>query len=163
MAPIFQQHIERHEHTELSHGRIETRVYELIAEPILLEDNPILERWAGLKSVLRVSRRREDKKTSKVSEETVYYISSIAELERLRQAIRSHWAIENYLHHCWDVYLGQDASHKRLGNVPQIMDLVLKINLFILMHLREKTGLSIPRLQKKLSRNTPEQITALSF
>lgn len=162
-APIFQQHIERYEHTELSHGRIETRVYELIAEPLSLESNPILERWAGLKSVLRVSRKREDKKTSKVSEETVYYISSIADLERLRQAIRSHWAIENNLHHCLDVYLGQDTSHKRLGNVPQIMDVILKINLFILMHLREKTGLSIPRLQKKLSRNTPEQITALSF
>ncbi|MDY5858600.1 MAG: ISAs1 family transposase [Porphyromonas sp.] len=134
-------------YTELSHGRIETRAYELIAEPLSQDDNPILERWAGLKSVLRVSRRREDKKTGKASEETVYYISLIADLERLRQAIRSHWAIENNLHHCLDVYLGQDASHKRLGNVPQIMDVVLKINLFILMHLREKAGLSIPMLQ----------------
>lgn len=122
-----------------------------------------MERWEGLKSLLRVSHRREDKKTGKVSEETLYYISSISDLERLRQTIRSHWAIENNLHHCLDVYLGQDASHKRLGNVPQIMDVVLKINLFILMHLREKTGLSIPRLQKKLSRNTPEQITELNF
>lgn len=162
-APLFHKYIERYEKTELSHGRIETRVYELIAEPLSIERNPILERWEGLKSILRVSRKREDKKTGKVSEETAYYISSIADLERLHNAIRAHWAIENNLHHCLDVYLGQDASHKRLGNVPQIMDIILKVNLFILMHLREKTGLSIPRLQKKLSRHTPKQIIALKL
>lgn len=123
----------------------------------------MLERWVGLKSVLRVYRKRVDKKSGATSAETSYYISSITDLERLHKAIRSHWSIENHLHHCLDVYLQQDASHKVQGNVPQIMDIVLKINLFILMHLKVKLGTSLPRLQKQLSRKTPQQIIKLNF
>lgn len=58
--------------SELSHGRIETCVYELITNPLELEPNAVLERWVGLKSVLRVYRKRVDKKSGATSEETSY-------------------------------------------------------------------------------------------
>lgn len=74
----------------------------------------------NLKSVLRVYHKRVDKKSGSTSEGTSHYISSLTDLERLKAAIRSHWAIENHLHHCLDVYLGQDDSHKTRGNAPQI-------------------------------------------
>lgn len=90
MLPLCFIYIERLEQTELSHGRIETRVYELIAHPLELEANTILERWIGLKSVLRVYRKRVDKKSGSTSEETSYYSSSLTDLGRLKAVIRSH-------------------------------------------------------------------------
>lgn len=162
-CPLFEKHIHREETTELSHGRIETRRYESILNPLEVEENEILSRWFALRSVHKVTRIREDKKSGKRSEETSYYISSSEDLPRLRQAIRGHWAIENQLHYCLDVFLGQDVSHKRVGNVAQIMDIIQKINLFIIQRLKQEMKTSIPRLQKKLARLKPKQIIELKF
>ena len=67
----------------------------------------------------------------------VYYISSSTESSLLRQSIRAHWEIENNLHHylcvCVCVCVGHDASHKIAKNIAQIMDIIQKINLFIIM------------------------------
>ncbi len=75
--------------------------------------------------------------------------------------IREHWVIENKLHYMLDVYLGQDMSSKRQGNVAQIMDIIMKVNLFIMQRLRERKKSSIPRVQKFLARLNPELITQL--
>lgn len=160
---LFKQYIQKEEQVELGHGRIETRCYESIVSPLSLEDNPILSRWAGLQSIHRVSRKREDKKTGKCSFEQVYYISSSSDLPRIREVIRNHWAIENKLHYCLDVFLGQDASKKRAGNVAQIMDKVQKYNLFLYERLKLSYKTSIPRIQKKLARLRPQQIILLKF
>ena len=65
--------------TKLSHGRIETRRYENILNPLELENNEMLTRWKGLKSIHKVVRKRQDKRSGKTSEEMVYYISSSTE------------------------------------------------------------------------------------
>ena len=160
---LFQKHILVDEQTELSHGRIETRRYESILNPLALESNEVLTRWKGLKSIHKVVRKRQDKKSGKASEEVVYYISSSTESSLLRQSIRGHWAIENNLHHCLDVYLGHDASLKRANNVAQIMDIIQKINLFIITRLKTNMKSSIPRVQKKLARTKPTEIATLQF
>lgn len=121
--PLFQKYILLDEQTELSHGRIETRRYESILNPLEIEANEVLTRWKGLRSIHKVVRKRRDKKSDKTSEEVAYYISSLTDLSLLKQAIRGHWAIENKLHHCLDVYFGDDASHKR---TPAIVAMVLK-------------------------------------
>ena len=128
-CPLFQKHILLDEQTELSHGRIETRRYESILNPLEIEANEVLTRRKGLRSIHKVVRKRRDKKSDKTSEEVAYYISSLTDVSSLKQAIRGHWAIENKLHHCLDVYFGHDASHKRTRNVAQIMDIIQKINL----------------------------------
>ncbi|KGN93812.1 hypothetical protein HR10_08645 [Porphyromonas gulae] len=43
-----------------------------------------------------------------------------------------HWAIENKLHHCLDVYFGHDTSHKKTKNVAQIMRIIQRVVLFII-------------------------------
>ncbi len=111
----------------------------------------------------KVVRKRQDKKSGKTSEEVVYYISSSTENSLLRQSIRGHWAIENNLHHCLDVYFGHDASHKRAKNVAQIMDIIQKINLLIITRLKTNMKSSIPRVQKKLARTKPTEIATLNF
>ena len=93
----------------------------------------MLTRWKELKSIHRVVRKRLDKRSGKTREEMVYYISSSTESSLLRQSIRGAWEIENNLHHCLDVCFGHDVSHKRAKNVAQIMDIIQKINLFIIM------------------------------
>lgn len=119
----------------------------------------MLTRWKGLKSIHKVVRKRQDKRSGKTSEEMVYYISSPTESPLLRQSIRGHWAIENNLHHCLDVRFGHDASHKRAKSIAQIMDIIQKINLFIITNMKS----SIPRVQKKLARTKPTKIATLQF
>lgn len=151
------------EQTELSHGGMETRRYESILNPLALESNEVLTRWKELKSIHRVVRKRLDKRSGKTREEMVYYISSSTESSLLRQSIRGAWEIENNLHHCLDVCFGQDASHKRAKNVAQIMDIIQKINLFIIMRLKTNMKSSIPRVQKNLARTKPTKIATLQF
>ncbi len=148
-CPLFQEYILVDEQTELSHGRIETRRYESILNPLELENNEVLTRWKGLKSIHKVVRKRLDKRSGKRREEVVYYISLSTESSLLRQSIRGHWAIENNLHHCLDVYFGHDTSLKRAKNVTQIMEIIQKINLFIITKLKTNMKSSIPCVQKK--------------
>ena len=105
-CPLFQKHILVDGQTERSHGDIETRRYESILNPLELENNEVLTRWKGLKSIHKVVRKRRDKKSGKTSEEMAYYISSSTESSLLRQSIRGHWAIENNLHHCFRCIFG---------------------------------------------------------
>ena len=123
----------------------------------------MLTRWKELKSIHRVVRKRLDKRSGKTREEMVYYISSSTESSLLRQSIRGDWEIKNNLHHCLDVYLGHDASHKRAKNVAQIMDIIQKINLLIIMRLKTNIKSSIPRVQTKLARTKPTKIATLQF
>lgn len=144
-CPLYRKHIVVDEQVELGHGRIETRLVKSLLHPLSLEASSVLSRWAKLSSVYKVTRIREDKKTGKRSREVVYYISSEVNLPRIRTVLREHWAIENKLHYMLDVYLGQEMSSKRQGNVAQIMDIIMKVNLFIMQRLRERKKSSIPR------------------
>lgn len=57
--------------------------------------------------------------------EVVYLITSLppahASPERLLALIRGHWSIENGSHYVRDVSFGEDRSHIRTGNAPQVM------------------------------------------
>lgn len=162
-CPLYQQNIKREERMELGHGRIETRIIESILAPLELEASRILSRWSGLASIHRVTRIREDKKTGKQSREQGYYISSGKDLGQIRKVIREHWAIENKLHYMLDVYMGQDLSEKRQGNAAQIMDMIMKVNLLIMQRLKLAKKSSVPRIEKFLSRISPEKLIQLEI
>lgn len=63
------------EHTEVDsgHGRIETRKCEQLAIDVKWLDKKY--RWAGLKSIIKITSQVEDKATSKVTKETRWYIT----------------------------------------------------------------------------------------
>ncbi len=58
---------------DYGHGRIGTRICEIINDVHLLYG---AQEWDSLKSVVRITSLREDKKSVKVSTESRYYISS---------------------------------------------------------------------------------------
>jgi len=53
-------------------------------------------------------------------------------VQRLAQAIRGHWSIENQLHWMLDVTFAQDASRIRKGNGPEISSMLRQLALMIL-------------------------------
>ena len=95
--------------------------------------------------------------------EMSYYISSIEDSKRIFRAIRDHWKIENQLHYMLDVYLGEDGWSKRAGEAAINMELMAKIDLFILQRLKAKLGKSIPRVQMFLAKLNPLQLFELGL
>lgn len=114
---------------ERSHGRHEVRRYTTLAlsEPF---DPKVTQRWAGLKTVAAIEAERTVK--GKTTSGFRYFISS-AELsaERLAQAGRGHWHIENKLHWVLDVTFNEDDSRVRKGhgaeNLARLRHLALNI------------------------------------
>ena len=149
---------------DLGHGRIETRqMKSLVLSPEMLEDSYAFKDWAGIKSIHQLSRKRYDKRSGKETIELSYYISSVEDSKRVFRAIRDHWKIENQLHYMLDVYLGEDGWSKRAGEAAKNMELLAKIDLFILQRLKTKLGKSIPRVQMLLAKLTPLQLFDLEL
>jgi len=87
--------------------------------------------WQGLQSMIMVESVREigDKRSSELR----YYISSLPpDSQRIGQAIRAHWGIENQLHWCLDVTYKEDACRTRTGNAAENFNVVRKITMNLL-------------------------------
>lgn len=85
--------------------------------------NEYHRRWPKLAQVVQVQRERQI--GSETTVEVAYYITSLgrdrADAARLGRLIRSHWGIENRLHHVRDVTFGEDASRVRSNSSPQVL------------------------------------------
>ena len=149
---------------DLGHGRSETRqMKSLVLSPEMLEDSYAFKDWAGIKSIHQLTRKRYDKRSGKETIELSYYISSVEDSKRVFRPIRDHWKIENQLHYMLDVYLGEDGWSKRAGEAAKNMELLVKIDLFILQRLKTKLGKSIPRVQMLLAKLNPLQLFDLEL
>ena len=110
------------------HGRVETRSLRVSDEINWLENE---HAWAGLKSILAVTAKREV--GEKVTEETRYFISSLSadNPDKLERAVRAHWSIENNLHWVLDVAFDEDSNRTRKGysaaNLAVIRHLALNL------------------------------------
>lgn len=120
--------MKKHTTVEKSHGRKERREYYVIAAP---KDDPILDRWPGLRSVGMVYRCRES--GDKLYEETTFIISSHPpKVKMLSRHIRGHWRIENSQHWVLDVTFAEDASRIRKGSSVEISAAFRRLALNIL-------------------------------
>jgi len=123
----------RHEiHTtrEKSHGRIETRRHVLLTDGQYLDYFNRDGKWWGLASVGMVERTRELNGTTE--HEIHYFITSLkANVKTFAHAVRSHWHVENKLHHVLDVVFREDYSRARIGYVSENFALIrqMAINL----------------------------------
>lgn len=89
----------------IERGRIDHRVYHKVNVTDWLSESM----WAGIQSVLRVNRTREDKRSGKQQQEVAFYISSLeADVQQLAQSIRGHWEVENKAHWVLDVVYKED-------------------------------------------------------
>ena len=100
------------------HGRIEKRA---------IQSTDIISKMTEFPYVaqaIRVYRQRTEIKSGKVTEETSFYITSMAkdkaDKKRLLQLIRGHWGIETKSHYVRDVTFGEDRSRIRKGSGPRI-------------------------------------------
>lgn len=110
-------------------------------------------RFAGLAALAMVEATVE--KIGGVSTERRYYISSAALTpERLAEAVRGHWGIENGLHWVLDVVFKEDQSRLRTGHGARNMAIVrhFAINLVRL----GKGGRSIKTMRKIAGWNPDE-------
>jgi predicted transposase YbfD/YdcC len=100
---------------EINRGREETRNYLMISD-IAMSIDP-LQKWQNLTSIGMVESVRVV--NGKTSVETRYFISSLeGNIEKLAEAIRGHWSIENSLHWVLDVTFQEDNSRIRKDNSP---------------------------------------------
>jgi hypothetical protein len=90
--------------------------------------------WPGLRQGFRL--RREVTYRGKTTVQTVHGITSLpleqADAERLLQAVREHWQVENGVHYVRDVTLGEDACRVRSGQAPQALAACRNTVLFLL-------------------------------
>jgi predicted transposase YbfD/YdcC len=102
-----------HSTRDSGHGRIETRA--LKSAHVSRLDFP------GARQAIKITRRRQDITTGKVSRETVYAVTSLtsahATAQDLARLVREHWSIEAH-HHVRDVTFHEDTATSRTGSGP---------------------------------------------
>ena len=95
--------------------------------------------WTGLKTVVMVVSERH--LWNKTTTEVRFYLSSLASnAEKIAQAIRSHWGIENSLHWTLDVTFSEDKSRIRKDHSPENFALLRRLAVNLLKQEKEFKG-----------------------
>ncbi len=112
----------------------------------------------GAAQAVRIERHRHIKGRDSV--EIAYLITSLtvgeAGPERLLELNRTHWAIENRLHHVRDVTLNEDRCRIRAGARPLV---TLRNTAVFLIR---KRGLAIPEARENFREDRAEAIKAVT-
>ncbi len=107
-----------HKTEEKSHGRPEIRECWTISDPKVIAALPNFSAWKGLQTVVMV--RAEQQRGHKTMTDDRFYISSLpGDAEKILQAVRTHWSIENSLHWVLDIAFAEDQCRIRTGHGAQ--------------------------------------------
>ena len=117
----------------------------------------------GLHSIHKMTRRRHRKKDGSESVEISYFISSLSDPNKVFHLISNHWAIENNLHYCLDVIMGEDKSLRRKGNAAKNVNIIHKMALFFLERLKKKKKKALSALQKINATKQPAEIINMDY
>jgi predicted transposase YbfD/YdcC len=119
---------------EKDHGRLEIRRYWQSGRLGWFADRA---KWEGLRSVGMVESVRQVGAEAPTVERR-YYLSSLeVNVEKFARAVRGHWGVENSLHWCLDVQLGEDQSRARTGHAAENLATLRRLALNLLK--RDKT------------------------
>jgi predicted transposase YbfD/YdcC len=133
-----------YEQTEKGHGRLETRRCWTTGQVEWLRQR---HDWPGLQSIAVVDRRRQI--GQEVTTERRYFISSLPghTAQRIGQAVRNHWSVENGLHWSLDLCFAEDQSRARIGNAAENLSRVRRLALTLLkQETTAKVGIKAKRL-----------------
>ena len=153
-------HSDWFETVEKGHGRVETRRCTTLWSPEFISYLNEREQWSNLRSVAMVESERDIR--GDVSSQTRYYISSLpGDAERLPEAVRGHWEVENSVRWVLDVSFGKDASRVRKGNSAEILAALRRMALNMLI--QEKTlKVGIAAKRKKAGWDTQYPLKVLA-
>ena len=137
---------------EASHGKIEQRITTTMPVSAITHITDSKD-WAGIKSIVKITRTAEDNK-SNVTTETRYFISSVVytEPKRIASASRIHWSIENKLHWTLDVTFKEDDCRIRDETAALNFAWFRKMALSFLKPILP-FGVKINSIKKKMLRN----------
>jgi len=138
------------------HGRTEIRKCSIMKADQLLDTN-FLEKWKGLKTLVRIEYERIENNITIYK--TRYYISSkINTAAYFNQQVRGHWGIENQLHWHLDVTFQEDKNRSRTGHAQVNLNTVRKIALNKIKRSSEKLSLKKRRFKASLNQDYLEEI-----
>lgn len=139
--------IDSYETKEPNRDRFEIRKVEVYDDLYDIDVN----KWVGLKEIIKVTRTTYLKKNDKCSIEESFYISSTnMSAKEYNFGIRAHWGIENSLHYVKDVTFGEDASLIRTGNAPTNFSIIRNIAVNVL---RREHFISFPQAIRMIGGN----------
>jgi predicted transposase YbfD/YdcC len=149
-----------HSDTDKGHGRIERRRYHVSYEVEWLTGNrryPDEPRFPGLAAIAMVEAAIEQAGT--VTTTRRFYLSSAKLMpERLAEAVRGHWAIENSLHWVLDVVFNEDQSRLRKGHGAHYMAIVRH---FAINTVRLAKGKHSIKTTRKLAGWDPDELARI--
>jgi predicted transposase YbfD/YdcC len=145
---------------EKDHGRLETRRCYVFDQ---LECLHKPEQWPELKSfaVLEAERFMQGKTTV---EQRLYISSLPPDAQRISQAVRAHWSVENRLHWCMDVVFRDDQMRARTGHAAHNLATLkhITLNLIRLDPVKRKGGIKARRLIAATSDSYRVQLLGLA-
>ena len=129
-AYVTENHLLVGQEMETGHGRVEERVCR-IASADSMEDESVLSRWPGVRTVVEVTSTVTTPEGAASS--VRHYISDEDHPRAAYYAMlaRGHWGIENQLHWHLDVTFKEDACRARKGFAAQNLSTVRKLALQI--------------------------------
>jgi predicted transposase YbfD/YdcC len=138
-----------HQTINKGHGRIEIRRCWALSDPQALEVLGHHEGWRKLTSLGMVQRERRRGDT--VQTDTAYFIASLPpDAERLLDAVRNHWRIENNLHWTLDVIFHEEDARLRVGNGAENFAVLRRMALNLLKQHPAKMSLKRKRYKAAL-------------
>lgn len=130
-APEKKSRLSEFSTSEQAHGRFEEREC-IVCDNLYWLDG--WKEWKGLKTFVCINSTRitPGMNGPVKSKESRYYISSLGlDAEKISNAVRTHWSIENNLHWQLDVTFNEDDDRKK-NNAAQNFSLVSKVALAML-------------------------------
>ena len=130
---------------EKGHGRYEQRTVQVLpARESLSAAQSAL--WAGVLSLVMVTRVVWEQATERQSTEGRYFLSSLPPVaRRLGSAIRGHWSIENGLHWVLDVVFREDARRVYERTTAENVAFMNRLALSLLRGDTSKSSLKVKR------------------
>ena len=136
----------KYETVEKGHGRIETRRYYLVDDPVYMRYLEGAEKWPKLRSIGMVQAER--KLGEVVSTERRYFLCSVGSVKEFALAARGHWSIENSLHWVLDVAFREDHNRTRMDHSAENFAVLRHIALNLLKAERTlNVGIKAKRLK----------------
>lgn len=139
--------------TDKGHGRVEERTASISTRVDWLDGErrfPGEYRFPALAAIARVQSRTWEK-DKQIRAKRYYVTSRPMPPDKLAEAVRSHWAIENSLHWVLDVTFGEDAARSRTANGPANMAVVRHFAFNMLRTVDDNRSLKLRR--NKAARN----------